>query len=127
VGAQAPVQYKDKIMNTPFNALVIPVRLTRPVHIRALELDMAARQRVAAGEVGFIASRDWRVYLRHEGIGSSPNVRAEVLIREAGVDLKETVHGTAMFLGSSGQGEEADVPRHLIRLAEELFDLPLAA
>jgi hypothetical protein len=114
-------------MNTSFNALVVPARLTHPVHIRALALDMAALQRVAAGEVGLIASRDWHVYLNREGIGPAPNVRAEVLIREAGVDLEDTVHGTAMFLGSTGHGKEADVPRHLIRLAEELFDLPLAA
>lgn len=114
-------------MNTSFNALVVPVRLTHPVHIRAVALDMAALQRVAAGEVGLIAGRDWHVYLSNQGTRSSPNVRAEVLIREAGVDLDHPVHGTAMFLGSGGRGEEADVPRHLIRLAEQLFDLPLAA
>jgi hypothetical protein len=114
-------------MNTSFNALVVPARLTHPVHIRALALDMAALQRVAEGEVGFIAGRGWHVYLSNQGTRSSPNVRAEVLIREAGVDLGDTVHGMAMFLGSGLRAEEADVPRHLIRLAEQLFDLPLAA
>jgi hypothetical protein len=114
-------------MNTSFNALVVPARLTHPVHMRALTLDAAALQRVAAGEVGFIAGSDWHVYLSNQGTGSSPNVRAEVLIREAGVDLDHTVHGTAMFLGGGLRGEEADVPRHLVRLAEQIFDLPLAA
>lgn len=67
-------------MNTSCQALVVPSRLTHPVHIRPVELDPAALQRVAAGEVGFISSKDWHAY-----------------------------------------------PRHLIRLAERLFDLPLAA
>jgi hypothetical protein len=48
-------------------------------------------------------------------------------MREAGVELDEAIHGTAVFLGRGGPGEEADAPRHLIRLAEQLFDLPLAA
>ena len=114
-------------MNTSCNALVVPARLAHPVHIRPVEMDMAALQRVAAGDIAFIAGRDWRVYLDKDGSQSAPNVRAEVLIREAGVDLDETIHGTAMFLGYGNPGEETDAPRHLIRLAEQLFDMPLAA
>ncbi|WP_163166068.1 hypothetical protein [Arthrobacter sp. Alg241-R88] len=114
-------------MNTSVNALVVPARLVHPVHIKTVELDLAALQRVAAGEVGRIASTDWHAYLDSEGIRYTENLRAEVLIREAGVDLDETIHGTAMFLGHTNPGEETDAPRHLIRLAEQLFDLPLAA
>lgn len=114
-------------MNTSFQALVVPYRLTHPVHIRPVELDPAALQRVAAGEIGFISSKDWHAYLDTEGSRSFENVRAEVLIREAGVDLEETIRGTAMCLGQGSRGEDADAPRHLIRLAERLFDLPLAA
>ena len=114
-------------MNTSVNALVVPARLVHPVHIKTVELDLAALQRVAAGEVGRIASTDWHAYLDSEGIRYTENLRAEVLIREAGIDLDETIHGTAMFLGHTNLGEETDAPRHLIRLAEQLFDLPLAA
>jgi hypothetical protein len=114
-------------MNTSFQALVVPARLAHPVHIRPVQLDPAALQRVAAGEIEFIASKGWRVYLNNEGSRSAENVRAEVLIREAGVDLDETIQGTAMFLRHGSRGEYGDAPRHLIRLAEQLFDMPLAA
>lgn len=115
-------------MHTPCNALVVPARLAHPVHIKAVELDMTALQRVANGEVGVIAGRDWHVYLDSEANRiAAQNLRAEVLIREAGIDVEETLHGTALFLGHGSPGEEADAPRHLIRLAEQLFNLPLAA
>ena len=114
-------------MNTSFNALVVPARLAYPVHIKPLDLDDTALQRVAAGEIGYIASSDWRAYLNNDGSRAFPNLRAEVLIREAGVELEQTVHGTAMFLGFVDPGEETDTPGHLSRLAEQLFDMPLAA
>jgi hypothetical protein len=114
-------------MNSSYHALVVPARLVHPVHIKAVELDAAALQRVAAGEVAVIASRDWHVYLDTDANRMARNVRAEVLIREAGVDIDEAIHGTALFLGHVISGGEADAPRHLIRLAEQLFDLPLAA
>ncbi|MFP3462966.1 hypothetical protein R5O87_19205 [Arthrobacter globiformis] len=115
-------------MNTPCTALVIPARLAHPVHIRSVELDTTALRRVATGEVGVIAGPDWHVYLDSETNRiAAQNLRAEVLIREAGINVEETLHGTALFLGDGQPGEDADVPRHLIRLAEQLFDLPLAA
>ena len=114
-------------MNTSYNALVVPARLVHPVHMRSVELDVAALQRVAAGEIGHIAGADWHVYLDSEGIRYTDNLRAEVLIREAGIDLDEPIHGTAIFLGHENPGEEGDAPGHLIRLAGQLFDMPLAA
>lgn len=114
-------------MNTSYNALIIPARLVQPVHIRSVELDLAALQRVAAGDIGQIAGTDWHAYLDSDGIKHTENLRAEVLIREAGINLDETVHGTALFLGHGHRGEEGDAPRHLIILAEQLFDMPLAA
>ncbi|UZX04676.1 hypothetical protein F8G81_20285 [Arthrobacter sp. CDRTa11] len=109
------------------NALVVPARLSHPVHLKPVEIDLPALQRVAAGEVGLITGQTWHVYLDNDGRRTSPNMRAEVLIREAGVDLEDTVHGTAIFLGRRNGGEDTDAPHHLIRLAEELFDVPLAA
>jgi hypothetical protein len=110
-----------------FHALVVPARLVHPVHIRSVEMDGDALMRVAAGGVGLVAGGDWHAYVDSEGMRLVPNFRAEVLIREAGLDLDHIIHGNAMFLGHGPPGEEADAPRHLIRLAEQLFDLPLAA
>lgn len=114
-------------MNHTYSALVVPARLVHPVHVNAVELDMAARLRVAGGGIGFLAAGDWHVYLDSEGSRTAQNPRAEVLIREGGIELDEAIHGTAVFLGRGKHGEEADAPRHLIRLAERLFDMPLAA
>lgn len=110
-----------------FHALVVPAHLVHPVHIKSVEMDGDALTRVTAGGVGLVAAGDWHAYVDSEGKRLIPNFRAEVLIREAGIDLDDTIHGTAMFLGHGQPGEEADAPRHLIRLAEQLFDLPLAA
>jgi hypothetical protein len=114
-------------MNISCNALVVPARLSHPVHLKPLDLDATALQRVAAGEIGYIAGRGWRAYLNNDGSRSFPNLRAEVLIREAGVELDDTIHGTALLLGYVDPGEETDAPHRLIRLAEQLFDMPLAA
>lgn len=114
-------------MNTSFNALVIPARLVHPVHIKPVDIDLDALRRVAAGQIAVIDSKDWHAYLNNEGSRSAHNVRAEVLIREAGIDVASTLPGTALFLGTGSRGEEMDAPRHLIRLAEQLFDMPLAA
>lgn len=109
------------------NALVVPARLSHPVHIKPVEMDLPALQRVDAGEVGFIAAQTWHVYLDNDRSRTAQNMRAEVLIREASVDLEDTVQGRAIFLGRRNGDEDTDAPHHLIRLAEELFDVPLAA
>ncbi|NUT72434.1 hypothetical protein [Pseudarthrobacter sp. C4D7] len=115
-----------------YSALVVPTRLTQPVHIRLIALDQKAVQRIASGGVRRLAGTDWHVYLDSHyldghAIRPATNPRAEVLIREAGIDLAGTIQGTALFLGRDGLGGECDVPRHLIGLAEQLFNLPLAA
>ena len=114
-------------MLTPFNALVVPTRLTQPVHIKPIHLDETAFQKIASGGIGLIAGTDWHVYLDSHTDRTFMNPRAEVLIREAGTDLDGTIQGTALFLGLDRRDKECDAPRHLIRLAEQLFDLPLAA
>lgn len=114
-------------MNTFLNALVVPARLVHPVHITPLVLDEASLQRVASGDVGMLAGADWHAYLDNASGRIFHNLRAEVLIREAGLDVEGTIHGTATFIGRAPSGGQADAPRHLIRLAEQLFDMPLAA
>lgn len=114
-------------MPISLHALVVPARLVHPVHLRPVELDDDALTRVAAGGIGLVAGTDWHAYLDSDATRTIPNLRAEVLIREAGIDLDITIHGTAMFLGHGSPSQQVDAPRHLIRLAEQLFDVPLAA
>jgi hypothetical protein len=114
-------------MNTIYNALIVPAPLTQPVRIETVDTDMAALQKLVAGNIESITSRDWHVYLNDEGSRLPQNVRAEVLAREAGVYIDDTLNGTAVFLGHGSHGHESDAPIRLIRLAEQLFDAPLAA
>jgi len=114
-------------MMTSHNALVVPTRLTQPVHIRPIDLDETAFHKIASGGIGLLAGTDWHVYLDSSAASPTTNPRAEVLIREAGIELDGTIQGTALFLGRDRVDGECDAPRHLIRLAEQLFDMPLAA
>lgn len=110
-------------------ALVIPASLSQPVRVEKINTALAARQILVEGNVGAITSKDWHVYLNDEAdfIPLPLNARAEVLIREAGLHLEETVSGTAVFLGHEDNGGEADAPAHLLQLAERLFGAALAA
>ncbi len=114
-------------MNSIYNALIVPAGLTQPVRLETVDADMATLQKLVAGNIESITGRDWHVYLNDEGTRLPQNARAEVLIREAGIELDDTLNGTAVFLGHGIRGHESDAPRHLIRLAEQLFDAPLAA
>ncbi len=114
-------------MNTTYNALIVPARLTQAVRIQPVEADVGELQKLVAGNVGCISGADWHVYFNDEGYRLPHNDRAEVLIREAGVRLDDTLNGVAVFLGHGRLEEESSAPARLIRLAERLFDLPLAA
>ncbi|MCU1435518.1 MAG: hypothetical protein JWR71_2243 [Pseudarthrobacter sp.] len=114
-------------MNTNYRALIVPAQLAQPVRIETVDTGMTALQKLVAGNIESITSRDWHVYLNDEGSRLPQNCRAEVLAREAGVHLDDTLNGTAVFLGHCAHGDESDAPVRLIRLAEQLFDAPLAA
>ena len=120
---------KDPVMRQTCTALIIPARLSHPIRAEEIDTSLATRQTLVEGSVGAITFADWHVYLNDEAdsIPLPLNARAEVLIREAGLDLEETVSGTVVFLGHGNNGEEADAPAHLLRLAERLFDTALAA
>ena len=111
------------------SALIIPARLSHPIRVEGIDTSLATLQTLVEGNVGAITCRDWHVYLNDEAdfIPLPQNARAEVLIREAGLRLEETVSGTVVFLGHGNNGDEADAPAHLLRLAERLFDTALAA
>jgi len=114
-------------MITTYIALIVPARLTQPVRIECVDAGVDVLQDLVAGNVESISGRGWHVYVNDHGSRLPQNDRAEVLIREAGIDLDGSLDGPAVFLGHGPRGEEADVPTGLIRLAEQLFDLPLAA
>lgn len=110
-------------------ALIIPASLRQPIRAERINTALVARQALVEGNVEAITGKDWHVYLNDEAdfIPLPLNARAEVLVREAGLHLEETVSGTAVFLGHKGNGDEADAPAHLLQLAERLFGAALAA
>ncbi|HEX9228320.1 MAG TPA: DUF3846 domain-containing protein [Arthrobacter sp.] len=120
---------KDPVMRQLCTALIIPARISHPIRVQQIDNSLTTRQALVEGNVGAITSKDWHVYLNDEAdlIPLPLNARAEVLIREAGLHLEETLRGTAVFLGHGNNGDEADAPAHLLRLAERLFDTALAA
>jgi hypothetical protein len=116
-------------MRTTSTALIVPACLSQPARVETFDTALTTLQTLVEGNVEAITGVDWHVYRNDEGkfIRLPQNMRAEVLIREAGVYLEDAFSGTAVFLGHGDHGDEADAPGHLIRLAERLFDTPLAA
>lgn len=108
-------------LKTKCKALIIPAQLSQPVRLEPVDTDMPALQRLVAGNVESISTRDWHAYVSDEGNRMPQNPRAEVLAREAGVDLVDALNGTAIFLGHCSSDQESDAPQHLIQLAESLF------
>ncbi|CAM3221866.1 hypothetical protein PSET11_01528 [Arthrobacter ulcerisalmonis] len=108
-------------LKTKCSALIIPAQLTQPVRLESVDTDMPTLQRLVAGNIESISTRDWHVYVSDEGGRMPQNPRAEVLAREAGVDLVDALNGTAVFLGHCSRDQESDAPQRLIRLAESLF------
>ena len=115
-------------MRAERTALIIPARLSQPIRIEKINTALVTRQTLVEGSVEAITGKDWHVYLNDEAdfIPLPLNARAEVLIREAGLHLDETVSGTAVFLGHEDSGDEADAPAYLLQLAERLFGTALA-
>ncbi|MCB5291111.1 DUF3846 domain-containing protein [Arthrobacter sp. SO3] len=116
-------------MSNRYTALIIPARISEPVRIETIEPGLRTLQDLVGGDIETVTRGDWHVYLNAEGvIRNLPlNLRAAQLMYDCGLDLSGVARGTAVFLGHGGHGEEADVPGHLIRLAEEFFDTRLVA
>jgi hypothetical protein len=120
---------KDPVMRPKRNALIIPPRLSHPIRVEEIDTSLPARQALVEGNVGAITGPGWHAFLNDEAdfIPLPLNARAEVLIREAGVPIEETVSGTVVFLGHGHDGGDTDIPAPLLRLAERLFNTALAA
>lgn len=116
-------------MSTACTALIIPARLSQPIRVETLTPRLPTLQNLVEGDIEAVSRGDWLVYLNAEGkiINLPANMRAGQLMLETGLNLVDIFCGTAVFLGEGNHGEDADVPDHLIRLAEELFDTQLAA
>jgi hypothetical protein len=116
-------------MNTIFTALIIPARTAQPVRVEPIEATLKNLQELVAGDIECITRGDWHVYLNAEGvIRNLPlNLRAAQLTYDRGLDLAGAARGCAVFLGNDEHRGETDVPEHLVRRAEELFGMPLAA
>ncbi len=116
-------------MNTLFKALIIPACTGEPVRVEPIEATLRNLQELVGGDIESIARGDWHVYLNAESlIQNLPlNLRAAQLTYDGGLDLAGAGRGCAVFLGNDEDRGETDVPEHLVRRAEELFGMPLAA
>ena len=116
-------------MRTTFKALIIPARISEPVRVQDVSPDLPTLRRLVGGHIEKVTRGDWHVYLNAEGVIANlpPNLRAAQLMNDCGLDLAGVARGTAVLLGHGDHGEEADAPKHLIRLAENLLDTKLVA
>lgn len=110
-------------------ALIVPARLGERVRLEEIGHTVEACQSIVEGNVEAIDGQGWHVLLNDQAIHIPLplNPRAEVLMREAGTSLEDTVSGNAVFLGHGTGGLEEDVPDYLVGLAERLFEVRLAA
>lgn len=116
-------------MNTAnYTALIIPANSTEPLRLERLEDLPRDLEQLVGGPAEGIIRGDWHVYVNAEGHASGllPNLRATQLLSECGAD-GHLVRGTAVFLGRGTHWGEADVPEHLVRLAEQHFGFARAA
>ena len=116
-------------MRTACKALIIPARISEPARVENVSPHVHTLQSMVGGDIEAVTRGDWRVYLNAEGVIANlpPNLRAAQLMRDCGLDLAGVARGTAVFFGHGNHGEETDVPQHLIRLAEDLWDTKLVA
>ncbi|NUU33153.1 DUF3846 domain-containing protein [Arthrobacter sp. C9C5] len=116
-------------MTNRYTALIIPARISEPVRVETIETDQRTLQGLVGGDLETVTRGNWHVYLNAEGVITHlpVNLRAAQLMYDCGLDLAGVARGTAVILGHGGHGEDADVPEHLIRLAEEFFDTRLIA
>ena len=110
-------------------ALIVPARLDERVRLEEIGQMLEVRQLLVEGNVEAINGKGWHVLLNDQAIHVPLplNPRAEVLIREAGTAVEDSVSGNAVFLGHGNGGLEEDVPDSLVGLAERLFEVRLAA
>lgn len=116
-------------MNKTVKALIVPAGLGSAPRVESIVGDLPTLQELIGGDIEAVTFGESHVYINNEGKihGLTANPRATFLILEAGVNFRDMFAGTAVFLGTTDDGDEADVPANLIRIAEDLFDMDLTA
>ncbi|WP_240974874.1 DUF3846 domain-containing protein [Crystallibacter degradans] len=106
-------------------ALIIPADLNEPARVETIDAGLETLQTLVGGNIEAVSGGDWHFYLNEEGkiLGLDWNRRAALLVlQETGV-LADLYCGNTVFLGETRDGDEGDVPRDLIDLAQQLFGL----
>jgi hypothetical protein len=110
-------------------ALIIPADLNEPARVETINAGLEHLQTLVAGNIEAVSGDDWHLYLNEEGkiLNLAPNRRAALLVLEETGMLADVYCGNVVFLGETHDGDEGDVPEHLIDLAQRLFGLHQAA
>jgi hypothetical protein len=106
-------------------ALIIPADLNEPARVETIDASLTNLQTLVAGNIEAVNGDDWHFYLNEEGkiLNLAPNRRAALLVLEETGVLTDVYCGNAVFLGEKHDGDEGDLPDHLIDLAQQLFGL----
>jgi len=106
-------------------ALIIPANLSEPARIETIDAGLQSLQAYVAGNIEAVTVDDWHFYLNEEGkiMQLAPNRRAAQLVLEKTGVLADVYCGDVVVLGETTDGDEADVPEHLIDTAQQLFGL----
>lgn len=106
-------------------ALIIPADLNEPARVETIIAGLKTLQTLVAGNIEAVSADDWHFYLNEEGkiLNLPPNRRAAMLVLEETGMLADVYCGNVVFLGETPDGDEGNVPRHLIDLAHQLFEL----
>jgi hypothetical protein len=106
-------------------ALIIPADLNEPARVETIDAGLENLQTLVEGNIEAVSGDDWHFYLNEEGkiLGLAPNRRAALLVLEATGALFDVYCGNVVVLGETHDGDEGDVPEHLIDLAKQLFGL----
>ena len=114
---------------TTCTALIIPADTAAPARVETIDARLDTLQALVGGNIEAVSNDDWHFYLNEEGklLGLAPNRRAAHLVFEGTGVLTDVYCGDVVVLGDTEDGDEADVPEHLIDLAQQLFGLQQAA
>lgn len=109
--------------------LIVPADLTRGPEVREIDGDLPVLQDLVGGYIEVISpstgvAAPWHGYANEEGLLMSLayNPRATVLAKALGW-YGEILVGDVVFLGDGRDGEEADVPPHVLMTAAMLMDI----
>jgi hypothetical protein len=115
-------------MTSIVKALIVPAGRAAAPRVETIAADLPTLQGLVGGDIEAVTFGSAHVYLHAEGkiLGLKPNLHAAFLLLEAGIPACDLFAGDAVFLGSTPDGDEADVPADLLRIAEDYFETELS-